>query len=78
MPTFIDVHPLGNMTEEQLKKAQNSPKDEFGITHKNLYYNKDENKLYCILDAPDKAAIEKHHQKHGLKPEWITEVKSVA
>ncbi|MFL6525048.1 MAG: hypothetical protein ACJ70Q_02770 [Nitrososphaera sp.] len=33
MPTYLDGHDLGNMTEEQIKQAQNSPTDEFGIIH---------------------------------------------
>jgi hypothetical protein len=33
MPTHLDVHHLGNATDEQLKQAQNSPKDEYGVTH---------------------------------------------
>jgi hypothetical protein len=78
MPTYLDTHDLGNTTEEQLKQALNSPKDEFGVTHKEILYNKDENKAFCILDAPSKDAVEKHHQKLGIKCNWITEVKTVA
>lgn len=78
MPKFLDAHRMGNLTEEQLKQAQNAPSDEFGIKHENVLYNKDENKLYCLLDAPNKEAVEKHHQKLGLKCDWITEVKTTA
>jgi hypothetical protein len=55
------------MTEEQINQAQNSPRDEFGVTTKNMLYNKEVNMLYCILDAPNKDAVYKHHQKFGLK-----------
>jgi hypothetical protein len=78
MPTYLDGHDLGNTTEEQIKKAQNAPADEFGITHKNMFYNLEENKFYCLLDAPSKEAIQKHHQKAGLECDWITEVKTSA
>jgi hypothetical protein len=78
MPTFLDAHDLGNMTEEQLNQAQKSPMDEFGVTTKNMLYNKEVNMLYCILDAPNKDAVIKHHQKFGLKCDWITEVKTTA
>jgi len=78
LPTYLDGHDLGNMTEEQIKQAQNAPKDEFGVTHKNMLYSKEENKFYCILDAPSKDAVIKHHQKFGLKCDWITEVKETA
>lgn len=76
LPTYLDAHDLGKATEEQLKQVQNSPKDEVGVTHKNMLYNKEENKLFCILDAPNKDAVEKHHQKFGMKCNWITEVKT--
>ena len=31
-----------------------------------------------IIDAPDKQTVENHHNKHGVKCEWITEVKTTA
>jgi hypothetical protein len=55
MPTYLDAHDLGNVTEEQLKQTQNSPKDEFGVIHKNILYNKEENKAFCVLDAPNRS-----------------------
>ena len=78
MPKFLDVHPLKGIDEETLRKAQKMPKDEFGITHDNMLYNREEDRWYCILDAPSKEAVEKHHQKAGITCEWITEVKTTA
>jgi hypothetical protein len=78
MPTYLDAHDLGNMTDEQLKQAQDSPMDEFGVRTNNILYNREVNMLYCILDAPSKDAVYKHHQKFGLKCDWITEVKTTA
>ena len=60
------------------RQARDSPKDEFGVSHHDILYNKEEDKLYCILDAPNKESVEKHHQKFGIKCDWITEVKSVS
>ena len=60
MPKFLDVHPLKGVDEETWK-AQKMPKDEFGITHDNMLYNREEDRWYCILDAPSKEAVEKHH-----------------
>lgn len=56
---------MGAVEEEQIKQAQNLPKDEFGITHTNILYNRQENRVFCILEAPSKEAIQKHHQKFG-------------
>jgi hypothetical protein len=76
MPKFIDVHKMNPLTEQQLKQAQNAAKDEFGVTHENIIYSETENKVFCVLNAPNKEAVEKHHRKIGLKPDWIHEVKT--
>ena len=65
--------------EENLRRAQQSPTDEFGVKHDNILYNKEDDAwLFCLLDAPDKEAVDKHHQKLGIKCDWITEVKITA
>lgn len=46
--------------EEALKKAQKSPSDEYGVTHENILYNEKEDKLFSLLDAPDKDAPKFH------------------
>jgi hypothetical protein len=76
MPKFLDSHHMKGVDENTLRNAQNSPKDEFGVTHENIMYNEKEDKLFCLLDAPSKEAVEKHHQKLGIQCEWITEVKT--
>jgi len=76
MPKFLDVHKMGSFDEEKLKQAQGLPKDEFGVTHENIIYNKKEDKLFCLLDAPDKESVDKHHHKLGLSCDWIMEVKT--
>jgi hypothetical protein len=78
MTLFIDEHPMGTIDEKTLNELQNSPRDEFEIIHKNILYNKDEDKVFCNLDAPNKEAVDKHHNKAGLKCESITEVKTTA
>lgn len=78
MPKYLDAHKMRGFDEASLRQAKDSPKDEFGVTHHDILYNKEEDKLYCILDAPDKESVEKHHQKFGIKCDWITEVQSVS
>jgi hypothetical protein len=41
-------------------------------------HNKEEDKFSCLLDAPNKGAIVKRHEKHGFQCDWITEVKTTA
>ena len=73
LPIFLDVHKLP-FSEDHLKELSDSPMDEFGVTHVNLFYNKVANVCFCLLDAPDVVAVENHHDKAGVKCEWITEV----
>jgi len=34
--------------------------------------------IFCLLDAPDRHSVEKHHSKFGVKCDWITPVKMTA
>jgi hypothetical protein len=53
MPRFLDVHSLKGFDEDTLKKLQQAPIDEFGVKHLNLMYNKEDDKFFCLLDAPN-------------------------
>jgi hypothetical protein len=75
MPTFIDFHSMGGFTKDDLKKNQNEPRDEFGVKTLNIFYDTDSGMMFCLVDAPDRYAVEKHHYKFGMKCEWITPVK---
>jgi len=76
MPKFIDAHPMRPLTADALKKLQHAPADEFGVTHHDILFSEKEDKIYCVLDAPSADAIHKHHEKGGVKPDWVHEVKS--
>ncbi|MHA2364659.1 MAG: nickel-binding protein [Candidatus Hodarchaeales archaeon] len=78
MPQYVDAHPISGVTSEQLKEIQNADKDEFGVTHINILYNLEEGRAVCILDAPSKDAVHKHHKKMGLDCDFITKVDSTA
>jgi Protein of unknown function (DUF4242) len=78
MPTFLDAHQLGGVTEEQLRKAQAAPVGQDGVRTVNILYNTNENKAFCVTEAPNREAVEKHHQDVGMKCDWITEVKTTA
>ena len=75
MPAFMDFHSMGGYTEEELKKSQKEVRDEFGVKVLNVFYDLDSGTVFCLLDAPDRYAIEKHHYKFGIKCDWITQVK---
>jgi hypothetical protein len=76
MPKYLDSHLMGSVTEEQIKQAQAAPVDQDGVRALNILYNKDENKLFCLTEAPNREAVDKHHQSLGMKCDWITEVKT--
>ncbi len=76
MPKFIDTHPMEPFTADALKALQNAPPDEFGVSHHDILFSEKDNKIYCVLDAPNLEAIEKHHAKSGIKCEFIHEVSS--
>jgi hypothetical protein len=78
LPKFLDVHHVKRINEDILKQIQMSPKDEFGVTHVNILFNPEADRVFCILDAPAADAVEKSHQKIGIKCEWIMEVKETA
>jgi len=78
MPKFLDSHPLKGSKKETLKEFQNSPIDEFGVKHLNLIYSEDDDRMFCFLEAPDKEAVKKHHDKLGYKCDYILEVDSTA
>src|SRR3712207_9532686 len=70
---FMDVHKVP-FSEANLKELCASPTDEFGVRHVNLLYNMGAKVCFCLLEAPDIDAVEKHHAKVNIKCEWITEV----
>ena len=78
MTKYLDSHGLQGADPKELKKAQNDPKDEFGVSILNIIYSEDEDRMYCFLEAPDKEAIKKHHEKLGYKCDYILEVNSTA
>ncbi len=73
MPIFLDVHKVP-FKEENLRELVGAPMDEYGVSHVNLFYNKDAGVCFCLLDAPDTEAVIKHHDKVHIECEWITEV----
>ncbi len=77
MPIFVDGHNMKGLNPEDLEKTVNSPVDNFGVKHLQVFYNKNEDKLYCILDALNEEAIWKHHESLGLRCEFVTSVQQI-
>jgi hypothetical protein len=73
MPVFLDVHPMPSIDNEKVEELIGS-KDQFDVTTMNILFNREADLCYCLQEAPNKEAVEKHHSKFNLKCEWITEV----
>ena len=66
---------MGGYTDDDLKKSQKEPRDEFGVKVLNIFYDTESGMIFCLIDAPDRLAVERHHAKFGVKCDWITPVK---
>ena len=77
MPIFIDGHDMGKLDASQLKKIINNPPDKHGVMHKDILFNEKENKLFCILDAPNEESVKNHHHDIGIKCDFIIEAVSL-
>jgi hypothetical protein len=85
LPAFLDFHSMGRYNEDDLKKSLKEPRNELGVKVLklgvkvlNTFYDLDSGTMFCLVDAPDKYAVERHHSKYGMKCDWITPVKMTA
>ena len=76
MPRFIDQHPMKPFKAEQLRGLQEAKVDEFGVTHHEIIFSEKDNKVWCVIDAPNKEAVKKHHEKANIKADFIYEVET--
>jgi hypothetical protein len=51
---------MSGTSEETLRQLQASPKDEFGVSHVNILFNPEADKVFCIIDAPSKDSVQKN------------------
>lgn len=76
MPRYIDQHPMKPLKAEQLIELQYAEVDEFGVTHHEIIFSEQEDKVWCILDAPNMNAVKKHHAKANIKTDFVFEVET--
>ena len=77
MPIFIDGHKMGGLDASKLKKIMDDPPSKNGVKLKDILFNEKENKLFCILEAPNREAVERHHQDIGIECDFIIEATSL-
>lgn len=69
MPIFLDSHhgaelPL-DVIRAFLRAARSGSTDDFGVTALDLYCG-DDGRVFCVLSAPDEAAVRQRHAAHGV------------
>lgn len=77
MPTFMDFHDDLKLPPDALAQiaadAKAARADEFGVRQVELYHNAD-GQVYCLLEAPDAAAVRAHHDALGVNCGAVHEV----
>lgn len=76
---YIDSH-KGFKLDGEMKKTlvtgiKAGGRDEFGVKGLNLYYN--DNRAFCLTDAPSIDAVRKSHKTKGIICDEIVEVKTL-
>lgn len=78
MPTYIDIHELGNATAEDVAKAHAADlekQEKYGVNYLKYWMNESCGKVFSLVHAPDAETARRVHQEaHGLVAEKIIEV----
>jgi len=72
MPRFLDVHPMKGLDGALIRKLQNTLAGEFRVTHLNIMYNPEVDQCYCLIDASTMEAVQKTHDKLGIKWDYAS------
>jgi two-component system sensor histidine kinase HydH len=76
MPIFIDEHFVDNDSPNLFRNLINK-ESESDISTKEMFFNHKQQKLFCILDAPNEQSIRDHHDKFGIKCKSLTQIQQV-
>lgn len=83
MPLFMDVHRrVEGLTAEAVTGAHQKDLEiqaKYGVRYLQYWYNEADGTVFCLCDAPSKAAAEAvHREAHGLVADEIIEVRQGA
>jgi hypothetical protein len=80
MPQFMDYHDELKLPAEAIASIRDDTaagrSDQFGVRQVELFHNAD-GKVYCLLDAPDAAAVRAHHAALGVDCGEVHEVQGL-
>jgi hypothetical protein len=80
MPLFMDVHenvPEGTTASDvaQAHAADVATQEKYGVNYMKYWFNDQERKIFCLVEAPDAdAANTVHREAHGLVADRLFEV----
>ena len=79
MALFMDVHHhVEGLTAEAVAGAHERDlevQNKYGVTYLKYWFDEGTGKVFCLVEAPNKAAAEAvHREAHGLVADEITEV----
>ena len=83
MPKFVierEMPGVGNLSQEQLHEAAQTSCGvliDMGPQIQWVHSYVTDNKIYCIYNAPDEAAIKKHAAEAGFPANQISRVRSI-
>ena len=77
MPFFIDTHKLGDYDRAKLEKSVEDQVDEFGVIIHQMLFNQAEDVLFCLCEAPNKEAVQKHHDTFNVECDKIIEIEHI-
>ncbi len=66
MPVFMDTHQGTDLPNDLRRtvesRVRSGAKDDFGVVDRGIVIDQEGREMHCILEAPDAAAIVKHHE----------------
>ena len=78
MPIYMDLHLVPGITAKMAAEAHfedHNVQDDFGCKCLTYWIDEDKERAFCLIDAPNKEAINRMHNKaYGGKPDLIIEV----
>lgn len=79
MPLYMDVHKNAKgITKEQLEEGHKKDLEiqgKYGVKFLNYWYSENEEKVFCLCEAPNKeAAAAVHREAHGGEADEVIEV----
>lgn len=79
MPLYLDIHNkvdgLTAQALEELHKKDLELQDKYGVRYLKYWYDISTQKVFCLVEAPNKEAAERvHREAHGNVADEIIEV----